>query len=220
MDMYIYNSHENSLVVDQYISSETNFMNKPQGIKLNQTSDFPHKGYSKIEIIDSQNKDTVIYFRIPSWDKNMQISINGIKTDYEVVNGYAKINKKWQKDDVVELNFDFSPRYVRTNPNVRYNIGRACLFRGPVLYCLEEKDNGQYLNKLVLNTKNNIEENNDKIKSEDIISLTVKGFKFKETNNLYLDDKPNMGENSLKFIPYYCWSNRGENEMLVWVNEN
>ena len=111
-------------------------------------------------------------------------------------------------------------RQVRTNPNVRYNIGRACLFRGPVLYCLEEKDNGQYLNKLVLNTNNNIEEKNDKINSEDIISLTVKGFKFKDTNNLYLDDKPNMDENSLKFIPYYCWSNRGENEMLVWVNEN
>jgi DUF1680 family protein len=26
-------------------------------------------------------------------------------------------------------------------------------------------------------------------------------------------------ETSLKFIPYYCWSNRGENEMLVWINE-
>ena len=47
-----YNEFEDSLVIDQYISSETNFMNKPQGIKLNQTSDFPHKGYSKIEIIE------------------------------------------------------------------------------------------------------------------------------------------------------------------------
>ena len=24
---------------------------------------------------------------------------------------------------------------------------------------------------------------------------------------------------NIKFIPYYKWSNRGENEMLVWVNE-
>ena len=220
MDMYIYNGFEDSLVVDQYISSETNFMNKPQGIKLNQTSDFPHKGYSKIEIIDSANKETIIYFRIPSWDKNMQINLNGSKVDYEVVNGYAKINKIWKINDVVELHFDFSPRYVRTNPNVRYNVGRACLFRGPVLYCLEEHDNGNYLNKLVLNTNNNLDENNEKIHSEDIISLTTKGFKFKDTDNLYIQDKPDMMETSLKFIPYYCWSNRGENEMLVWVNEN
>ena len=217
MDMYIYNSYEDSIVVDQYISSEVNFRN--QGIKLNQTSDFPHKGYSKIEIIDSQNKDSTIYFRIPSWDKNILISLNGSKTNYEVVNGYAKISKIWQKGDVIELTFDFSPRFVRSNPNVRYNVRKACLFRGPILYCLEEKDNGQYLNKLVLNTNNNIEEKDEKINSEDIISLTVKGFKFEDIDNLYIHDKLNMNETSLKFIPYYCWSNRGENEMLVWVNE-
>jgi DUF1680 family protein len=217
LDMYIYNIFENSLVVDQYISSESNF--KKQGIKINQTSDFPHKGYSKIEIIDSQNKDTTIYFRIPSWDKNMNININGSKIDYAIVNGYAKINRSWQKSDVIELFFDFAPRYVRTNPNVRYNIGRACLFRGPILYCLEEHDNGKYLNKLLLDPNNSIDEKIEKINSENIISLTSKGFKFKDTNNLYLQDKPEMMETSLKFIPYYCWSNRGENEMLVWINE-
>ena len=217
MDMYIYNSYEDSIIVDQYISSEVNFRN--QGIKLNQTSDFPHKGYSKIEIIDSQNKDSTIYFRIPSWDKNILINLNGSKTNYEVVNGYAKISKIWQKDDVIELTFDFSPRFVRSNPNVRYNVRKACLFRGPILYCLEEKDNGQYLNKLVLNTNNYIEEKDEKINSEGIISLTVKGFKFEDIDNLYIHDKLNMNETSLKFIPYYCWSNRGENEMLVWINE-
>ena len=85
---------------------------------------------------------------------------------------------------------------------------------------MEEHDNGNYLNKLVLNTNNNLDEKNEKINSEDIISLTTKGFKFKDTDNLYIQDKPDMMETSLKFIPYYCWSNRGENEMLVWVNEN
>ena len=217
MDMYIYNEIEDSLVVDQYISSVVNFTNL--GIKLNQTSDFPHKGYSKIEIIDSANNETTIYFRIPSWDKNMQINLNGSKLDYEVVNGYAKINRSWQKGDVLDLHFDFSPRYVRTNPNVRYNIGRASIFRGPILYCLEEHDNGKYLNKFVLDENKSIEEKKEKINSENIISLTTKGFKFKDTDNLYLQDKPDMMETSLKFIPYYCWSNRGENEMLVWVNE-
>ena len=32
--------------------------------------------------------------------------------------------------------------------------------------------------------------------------------------------KPKLSDVYLKFIPYYLWSNRGENEMLVWVNEN
>ena len=51
---------------------------------------------SKIEIIESNNNESSIYFRIPSWDKNMQINLNGMQTDYEVINGYAKITKIWQ----------------------------------------------------------------------------------------------------------------------------
>jgi DUF1680 family protein len=66
---------------------------------------------------------------------------------------------------------------------------------------------------------NNVDEKEEKINSENIISITAQGLKFKDTDNLYLQDKPEMTETSLKFIPYYCWSNRGENEMLVWVYE-
>ena len=36
MDMYIYNEYRNSLVVDQYISSELNILEGEQGLKLNQ----------------------------------------------------------------------------------------------------------------------------------------------------------------------------------------
>ena len=217
--MYIYNSYEDSLVVDQYISSELDISDQTQGIKLNQTSDFPSKGYSKIEILEILKGESTIYFRIPSWDQNMKISINGSNIDYEVFNGYAKIKKAWEKGDVVEINFDFTPRFIRSNPNVRFNVRRACLFRGPVLYCLEEKDNGKYLNKLLIDSSNLISESEDKINSENIISLNLKGFKFKDSNNLYLNEKPDLSEANIKFIPYYCWSNRGENEMLVWVNE-
>ena len=57
------------------------------------------------------------------------------------------------------------------------------------------------------------------INSEDIISLSINGSKFDDTNELYIKDKPKLSDAYLKFIPYYLWSNRGENEMLVWINE-
>ena len=219
MDMYIYNEYRNSLVVDQYISSELNISEGPQGLKLNQISDFPEKGFSKINILQSNNKKSYIYFRIPSWDKNMKIIINSKKIKYEIFNGYAKIKYLWKKGDKIELFFNFEPRLVRTNPNVRYNIRKACLFRGPVLYCLEEKDNGKNLNKFMLDSSNNITEKNININSQKIISLLTKGYLYKDTKKLYLNDKPKYSKKNIKFIPYYKWSNRGENEMLVWVNE-
>ena len=53
MDMYIYNTYQKSLVVDQYISSELDLSDKEQGLKIIQTSEFPYKGYSEIKILNS-----------------------------------------------------------------------------------------------------------------------------------------------------------------------
>ena len=53
MDMYIYNIYQDSLVVDQYISSELDLSDKEQGLKIIQTSEFPYKGYSEIKILNS-----------------------------------------------------------------------------------------------------------------------------------------------------------------------
>jgi len=219
MDTYIYNTYKNNLVVDQYISSELDISDGNQGLKINQTSDFPEKGYSKIDILQSNTKKSYIYFRIPSWDRNMKIKINGKKIKYEILKGYAKIKNQWKKGDKVELFFNFEPRLVRTNPNVRYNIRKACLFRGPILYCLEEKDNGKNLNKIMIDSTNLISEKNRKINSHKIISLSTRGYLYKDTKKLYLNDKPQYYKKNIHFIPYYKWSNRGENEMLVWINE-
>ena len=46
--------------------------------------------------------------------------------------------------------------------DVKYNVRKACLFRGPVLYCLEENDNGKYLNKFVIDADNSFDEVDDK----------------------------------------------------------
>ena len=219
MDMYIYNTYQKSLVVDQYISSELDLSDKEQGLKIIQTSEFPYKGYSEIKILNSNNKETIIYFRIPSWDRKTKILINGEEINYITFNGYAKIYKKWKAGDKIELKFDFTPRFVRTNPNVRYNIRKASIFRGPILYCLEEIDNGKNLNRFVIDSNNSFNEKEDKINSENIISLSINGSKFDDTNELYIKDKPKLSDAYLKFIPYYLWSNRGENEMLVWINE-
>ena len=219
MDMYIYNIYQDSLVVDQYISSELDLSDKEQELKIIQTSEFPHKGYSEIKILNSNNKETVIYFRIPSWDQKTKILINGEEINYKTFNGYAKIYRKWKAGDKIELKFNFTPRFVRTNPNVRYNIRKASIFRGPILYCLEEIDNGKNLNRFVIDSNNNFNEKEDKINSENIISLSINGSKFDDTNELYIQDKPKLTDAYLKFVPYYLWSNRGENEMLVWINE-
>ena len=87
---------------------------------------------------------------------------------------------------------------------------------GTGLYTPKEKISNE---ELVQSFNKYVDEFNE-INSEDIISLSINGSKFDDTNELYIKDKPKLLDAYLKFIPYYLWSNRGENEMLVWVNEN
>ena len=219
LDIFIYSSYKDQLVVNQFISSELDISNNKQGLKIKQISKFPSEGNSIIEILESNDSNSSIFIRIPKWDKNMKVLINNEQFKYSVANGFAEINRKWKKEDKIELNFDFSPKLLRSNSNVRYNIRKACLFRGPILYCLEGVDNGDKLNQIIVNSDSKFEQKNEKIADLDIISLSTKASRIQSNDDLYSEEKPILKETEIKFIPYYTWSNRGENEMLVWINE-
>ncbi len=51
-----------------------------------------------------------------------------------------------------EITAEFNPeiKMIKCNSNVRENIGKIAVTRGPIVYCLEEKDNGKNLHLLRL----------------------------------------------------------------------
>ena len=220
VDQYVYNIFDNGLVINQFISSEIDLTDQKQGFKINQFSQFPWEGHSLIEIMESNNLYSTIYIRIPHWEKNLQISVNKEEYQFSTFNGYAKIEKEWKKNDKIELKFDFTPRLIRANTKVRYNIKKASIFRGPILYCLEEVDNGKNLNQILIDDNIKFKEIEKKIDNLKIISLEAKSKRLKSNDTLYTTEKPKIINNKIKLIPYFCWSNRKENEMIVWINES
>ncbi len=164
-------------------------------------------------------KEFSIFIRIPEWDENMKVNVNGINTSFENNYGYAKLTRAWQEQDEISLIFDFEPRLVRSISKVRYNIQRACVFRGPLLYCLESVDNGPHLNQILLSQDQKFELVDDDL-SEGCISLSGDMIRLKDSKDvLYSTTKPELIKTKIKMIPYFLWANRGENEMLVWINE-
>lgn len=49
------------------------------------------------------------------------------------------------------MNFSMPVRYMQAHSNVRESDGQLALMRGPLVYCLEEKDNGPNLHLLRCN---------------------------------------------------------------------
>jgi DUF1680 family protein len=113
---------------------------------------------------------------------------------------------------------------IDANPKVRANIGKVAVMRGPIVYCLEEADNGRDLHKVYLKSapadfKARFEPN----LLEGVVTLSSKGKRLKDwgKDDLYRPASAAQFEDiDLHWIPYYSWTNRKPGEMLVWVRSD
>ena len=138
-------------------------------------------------------------------------------------NGYLYVSGEWKKGDLLKLRFAMKVEVMQADSRVRQDEGKVAIMRGPVVYCLEEADNGQGL-PLVRVKPDAVftEEKTDEL-GFTMIMLRVNAKTKKPVtveNGLYQTwQKPVYEGKELRFIPYYAWANRGEGEMEVWVNQ-
>ena len=113
-------------------------------------------------------------------------------------------------------------RIFEADSRVREDIGKVAVMRGPVVYCLEEVDNGKDLHLLSLDVNAEPKVTEREIAGTKIQGISLSGFRqepvYMEGRGLYRVVKEiKRNPVQLPFIPYYTWANRGENEMRVWV---
>ena len=114
-------------------------------------------------------------------------------------------------------------KIMEADPRVREDIGKVAVTRGPMVYCLEEADNGTDLHLLTLDCGKEAETEEFTVAGEQVIAVVMDGFRQQvqtSRKGLYHPLKTAVKEPvKLRFIPYYVWANRGENEMTVWVRQ-
>ena len=194
---YIYTHDENTLYVNQYMSSVTN----DGDISITQSTNYPIDGNIKLTVKSGGRR---IALRIPDWCDSFTLS-----RSYEMKDGYAVVDG----DGEIELSLDMPIKFVRANRHVHENAGRVALTRGPIVYCLEGVDNGEDILTCEVDTS-----------SETSLSdggfffptISVSGRRPKLTDRLYESDLE-YEDTRLTYIPYYAFANRGESEMAVWV---
>ena len=110
---------------------------------------------------------------------------------------------------------------VYAHPLVRADNGKVAVRRGPVVYCLEEADNGPALNRLVLErgAELSCKEKPDLLGGVVTVQAEALREKDAESELLYRTEAPSYETVPVTFIPYYAWANRGMGEMSVWVRE-
>lgn len=210
---YIYTVNEENIYIHQYIGSICETEIDGQKIKIRQETDYPTNGKIKMTITGAKGKN--VFVRVPSWCEDFSISVDGSVLSEKPESGYIKIQA--EKDElIIELNFIMDCRLVEASPFVHANTGKAAVLRGPVVYCIEAKDNGENIQDIMIDKEINAELS----PSDEFYfpTITVDGFRRQDFGGtLYRALSDKLSPTKIKLIPYYAFANRGESDMQVWT---
>jgi len=222
---YIYSISEDEVYTHLYIGSETELDLSGSKVKIKQETKYPWSERVKISVYIDKEKEFSLLLRIPGWCDNAKIFINHEEINLSdiKVKGYARLKRIWKNGDVVELVLPMVAQRVRAHPGVRADIGKVAIQRGPIVYCLEEVDNGPNLHEIMLPAKSELKAEFDENLLGGVIVVTAEAERY---NSKWTDDELYKFEEeseyrpvTVKFIPYYAWANREPGEMIVWINE-
>lgn len=211
----LYSKSEECLYVNQYIASHTEIPNVGE---VEIQSDYPVSGFVNIRVKNFRLKKIAV--RIPAWCKQYTVSYcrNDVLENRKGVleNGYISFDA--DDEFSLELELNIEPKLYACNARVRDNVGRVALMHGPVVYCLEEKDNFPNLNAVKIAADTKFVSHYDETIGQ--LTFTCSAVCDAETDELYYAaEEQKEKEVKLKFIPYYAFANRGKSDMLVWIRK-
>ena len=230
---YIYAQKGNDVYVNLFISGTSSLTVNNKQVQIEQKNNYPWDGKLTFTIAPKATQAFGLLVRIPGWTQGQAmpsnlytfenasagkaiITINGKPENYTVVNGYAVLNRKWKKGDVVEVNLPMDVQRVTAHKKVDDDLGKVAIQRGPLIYCAEWPDNNGKVSNIILPKGTAL---TPEYKADLLNGVTVlKG----ETTAVKIDSKNNTVstvKQNFTAIPYYAWAHRGKGEMTVWFPE-
>lgn len=206
LGQYIWAQDSQRVYLNLFISSTVKAKN---GAILKLETEFPMGNVLKI----TSDQVLELAVRIPGYGKNFRANVS-----YRKENGYGVFELEAGKE--LEIQFDAPACFIRANPEVRACSGKVCIQRGPVVYCLEEIDNGSDLSALSVDTAVSPGERESDIPGGLMITASGKRRRAWTDDKLYGEFPSQYEETVLQAVPYAFWGNREKGEMTVWIRES
>jgi uncharacterized protein len=229
---YIYAVTDEDLYVNLFISNDAEFMVGHRKVRVTQKADFPWDGKVEISLFPEADGRFSVKIRIPGWavneaipgdlykfeDQSAQpytIKVNGESADAEIENGYAEIERKWEKGDKIEVNFPMPVRKVKADERIKADLGKIAIQRGPVIYCAEWPDNkGGNVRNLIIDMDAPMTTMYIDTLLEGTQIIRAMGSQTRRTLDGKIEKLPG---GQVNLIPYALWNNRGPGQMMVWI---
>ncbi|MBP6977392.1 MAG: glycoside hydrolase family 127 protein [Lentimicrobiaceae bacterium] len=244
---YQYAADDARVYVNLFAGSDATIPFHGKELKINQQTTYPWDGQVALTLDELASSTFDLCIRIPGWARNeavpsdlyaftdsneisMDIRINGKLSDYRLDRGYAILHRHWKQGDQVEIALPMPVRRIKANDAVINDRNKVALQRGPIMYCLEVKDQtADDLFSVFLPDTGQIIATYRKDLLGGVMILEMTGKFLSPLNNHPMTTNDNLITTNnnlittnipLTAIPYPCWNNRGKSPMLVWIPVN
>lgn len=224
---YFYTSSADTVYVHLYNDNRASLDVAGTPVQIEQKTDYPWDG--KIDLTLTVDRPTRfnLALRVPGWCRDYRLEVNGAAVSLSLTQGYAVLSREWKTGDVVTLTLAMPVERVAPHPEIRQDAGCVALQRGPIVYCLEEVDNGPRLANVVLPRDAQLSAGFDPALFDGVGVITGEGFgdepaSWPEGALYAAESSLTYAQTSMtiKAIPYSFWCNRQPGEMRVWIRES
>lgn len=228
LGQYIYAQRADTVFAHLFVAGEARLEVAGRQILLRQRTGYPWKETVRFEVMPERDEAAkalrfTLAVRLPGWCRKPRLAVNGrkISLDECVRKGYAYIKREWRRGDRVDLTLPMPVERLVAHPRVRQDAGRVALQRGPLVYCLEQIDNGETLSGLAVPPAARFRARFDRKLLGGTVVIEFSGRRQRPQewkDRLYLPaDRVRSQPAKAKAVPYCLWGNRTPGEMLVWL---
>ena len=222
---YFYSTGDDVIAVHLYGGSTAKLEVGGRRVTIRQTADYPWSGKVSIAVEPESPATFALKLRIPGWARARRCGSTASRSTRRAkIDGYVEIRREWKAGDTVEIDLPMPAERIYAHPDVRADVGRVAIRRGPLVYCAEQADNGNHpVKRLRLPRDASLEAGGAQR------PLRRGGHGRRQRGNRRdrgLGRRPlpqctpaKTGDAKLTAIPYYLWCNRGPGQMLVWIPE-
>lgn len=216
---YVCSRTPDGLAVHLYAGGEMSFTVGTVPVRVHVKTEYPWKEHVELSVDLPAAAGFTLHLRLPGWCRAPRLSINGSLVKPDLVHGYAQLRRKWQPGDRIGLELPMPVERVHADVRLAAAAGLVALQRGPVVYCVEEKDNGPQLAALSLPRESPMTAHfvPDLLGGCTIIEGPAR--RTEPGEKLYTTEPARQMAVRLCAVPYALWANRGEGEMRVWLRE-
>ena len=228
---YVYAESDEGIWVNLFVSSSARCRVRQTDVTLEAETNYPWEGRIRLKINPQRALHCALRVRIPGWAKGVavpsglyrylepeggqvQLRVNGQGVPIQEEKGYAVIERRWRKGDVVELVLPMDVQRVVARNEVEADRERVVLQRGPIVYCVEGADNQGKAWNLIASKETPFSTALYHVLHEPVVAIQGNV----QTFGAAPDGQSVARENrTITAIPYYAWANRDDYEMQVWL---